>query len=61
MGIVNTEFYTDENGVEMRKDTYANGTVVKIPKSTDAAEETSPSDAELLRADMDYLKMMKGV
>lgn len=59
MGIVRTESYTDENGVEMRKETYANGMVIKIPmRSGDAAEE--PTEAEQLRADMDYLKMMKG-
>lgn len=61
MGIVNTECYTDENGVEMRKDTYANGTVVKIPKRAYVAEETRPTETEQLCADMDYLKMMEGV
>ena len=28
MGIVKTEYFTDENGVEMKKDIYANGMTI---------------------------------
>lgn len=28
MGIINTETFINENGVEMRKDTYANGMII---------------------------------
>lgn len=28
MGIVETEYFTDENGVEMKKDIYANGMTI---------------------------------
>jgi len=61
MGIVDTDFYTDENGVEMRKDTYANGMVIKIPLRVSATEESDQIDTDdQFRADMDYLKMMGG-
>ncbi len=51
MGIVDTDFYTDENGVEMRKDTYANGTVIKIPLRTHTTEENPLTEQEQIAID----------
>lgn len=45
MGIIKTEYFTDENGVEKRKDIYANGmTVTENANSIPVEEEPSQLD-----------------
>ena len=46
MGIVETEYFTDENGVEMKKDIYANGMTI-----TGLANEPITTEPELSQLD----------
>ncbi len=59
MGIVKTETFTNENGVEMRKDTYANGmTITQTANPPEAEPVYLPSEAEIAQAKLDYLLML---
>ena len=46
MGIVETEYFTDENGVEMKKDIYANGMTI-----TGLANEPITTEPDLSQLD----------
>ena len=54
MEIIQTETFTNENGVEMRKDTYINGMTITQMASLSEVEpiEPEPAESEILQAEM---------
>ena len=60
MGIVKTETFINEDGIEMRKDTYANGmTITQAENPPEAELPYQPTEQEITQAKLDYLLMMQ--
>ena len=58
--IIETKYFTDENGVEMKKEFYANGmTITQVANPPKVQNIYIPSGMETLQSKMDYL-LMKG-
>lgn len=59
MGIFNTKFFTDENGVEKKTDIYDNG--MTITQKANPPEEVTPSLSQLdhIEAATEYLMAMQ--
>lgn len=51
MGIINTEFFKDKNGVEMRKDIYDNGMTITQVANPPELEELPLSEQEQIAID----------
>ena len=61
MGLIKTETFTNENGVEMRKDTYANGmTITQAANPPEVESIYTPSEVETAASKLDYIVMMEG-
>ena len=60
MGIVKTETFINEHGVEMRKDTYGNGmTITQAANPPEMEALYQPTEQEITQAKLDYLLMMQ--
>lgn len=60
MALLRTERYTNEEGVEMKREIY-DTMVIEGPTEEEAPAERAPTARERLEADMAYIKMkMKG-
>lgn len=61
MALIRTETFTNEDGVEMLREFYDNGTIFEGPAAEPDIEPV-PSKMEEMQADIAYIKMkMKGM